>query len=130
MIKKILFLLFLFAVSLQAGMVENLQAQAVNVFNALVNFFHSIRWVFAILPVFAAVMVLTKGIAKLKEEKTQQMQSMKPSFDDVSKLVFSVGAVFLSFFILYGIFAITFANANSMQEAWSVLVNSFWREIL
>ena len=113
-----------------ADVVGDLQSNAAKLFDTLVTLFHNTKWIFAIMPVAASFMAISKDISKIRESQ-QNMMQQEPVLkgEETANIAFHAILVLISFYIIYGVFGMTYADASSFGEMWDSLVMSFWRSI-
>jgi len=130
MFSRILFLSIFFTASLQASMVDDLQDYISVYYLGFITTIQSIRWwIFSIAPVAAMVISISKNVSAIKEENQMMAQDNSLKGEDVGKIVFDTILVVSGFYILYGVFGLVYAGANSFAEVWGILVESFWGDL-
>jgi len=129
-LKKFFFLFAIFSSSLvfaEDKLVTELSSNAANLYTTLVLMLQNFRWVFAIFPIVAIVISIAADFNKITESKEMMQQQDRPiKGDELTGMVIHVVSVLVGFYIIYGIFGLTYADASSMGQMWTVLVTSFW----
>ncbi len=132
MIRHII-IFFAFSASLFAvdtNIAKELSNNAVDTYNLLISLGRGMRWIFALLPVAVSFLSISKDISEIRKSKEMMQQDTGLKGEDIFVIAYHIVLVFISCYIIYGIFGLTYANASSMNEVWSVLVVDFWRGIL